>query len=70
MTFTGAKWHDRRKILTSTFHFNILQHFNVILEENSRKLADNLQQEVGNPKTDIASYIVPYTLHSICGKIF
>lgn len=66
--FAGAKWHQRRKILTPTFHFNILRHFNAILEENSRKLVEELAAEVGKDYTDVATYITQFTLHSICGK--
>ncbi|XP_073957075.1 uncharacterized protein [Choristoneura fumiferana] len=62
----GAKWLQRRKILTPTFHFNILRHFNVILEENSRKLVEELAAEVGKDYTDVATYITQFTLHSIC----
>lgn len=66
---SGAKWHQRRKVLTPTFHFNILRHFNVILEENSRKLVEQLSTEVGKDKTNVANYITEFTLHSICGKL-
>ncbi|XP_049879486.1 cytochrome P450 4C1-like isoform X3 [Pectinophora gossypiella] len=62
----GPKWQHRRKILTPTFHFNILRHFCSVLEENSRKLVEQLESEVGMPKTNVSSYIIDFTLNSIC----
>ncbi|XP_063357936.1 uncharacterized protein LOC134647515 [Cydia amplana] len=62
----GEKWQQRRKILTPTFHFNILRHFNTILEENSRKLVKQLATEVKKDKTDVSTFITEFTLHSIC----
>ncbi|XP_063395272.1 cytochrome P450 4C1-like [Cydia fagiglandana] len=62
----GEKWQQRRKILTPTFHFNILRHFNTILAENSRKLVKQLATEVDKDKTNVSTFITEFTLHSIC----
>lgn len=62
----GQKWHERRKILTPAFHFNILRHFTTILEENSQEFVKLLEHEVGKDKTDIIPIISGYTLNSIC----
>uniref|UniRef100_A0A1B0ASE1 Cytochrome P450 n=1 Tax=Glossina palpalis gambiensis TaxID=67801 RepID=A0A1B0ASE1_9MUSC len=37
------KWHLRRKLLTSAFHFNMLQTFNEIFKEESLKLLEKLK---------------------------
>ncbi|XP_013134894.1 PREDICTED: cytochrome P450 4C1-like [Papilio polytes] len=63
---TGAKWAFRRKLLTPAFYFNILKIYKIILEENSRKLVENLKCEVGQPKTDVEHYLQNFTLNSIC----
>ncbi|XP_050351919.1 cytochrome P450 4C1-like [Nymphalis io] len=62
----GAKWRQRRKILTPAFHFNILRHFNTILVENSEKLVESLRPETDKSGTDIYSFIASMTLNSIC----
>ncbi|XP_052739348.1 cytochrome P450 4C1-like [Bicyclus anynana] len=63
---SGKKWHQRRKILTPTFHFKILRHFNSVLIEKSAKLAENLQSEVNCAKTNIYPFISDFTINSIC----
>ncbi|XP_013176874.1 PREDICTED: cytochrome P450 4C1-like isoform X2 [Papilio xuthus] len=63
---TGAKWAFRRKLLTPAFYFNILKIYKIILEENSRKLVENLQCEIGKSKTDVEHYLQNFTLNSIC----
>uniref|UniRef100_UPI002146ABCD cytochrome P450 4C1-like n=1 Tax=Vanessa atalanta TaxID=42275 RepID=UPI002146ABCD len=62
----GAKWHQRRKILTTAFHFNILQHFSTILVENSEKLVESLRSETDKSGTDIYPFITSMALNSIC----
>ncbi|KAJ2947944.1 hypothetical protein O0L34_g9736 [Tuta absoluta] len=62
----GLKWQHRRKILTPTFHFNILRHFNEVIEDNTRKLVETLHDEVGQPKTNVCTFITDFTLNSIC----
>ncbi|XP_046962288.1 cytochrome P450 4C1-like isoform X1 [Vanessa cardui] len=62
----GAKWHQRRKILTPAFHFNILRHFSTILVENSERLVESLRSETDKSGTEIYSFIAGMTLNSIC----
>ncbi|CAH2989300.1 unnamed protein product [Chilo suppressalis] len=61
----GAKWQQRRKILTPTFHFNILQRFCVIIEENSRRMVEMLNNSAGE-KVDVVPLMSEFTLNSIC----
>lgn len=40
----GRKWHSRRKIITPTFHFKILEQFVEIFDQQSNILVDQLRQ--------------------------
>ncbi|KAI5651315.1 cytochrome p450 domain-containing protein [Phthorimaea operculella] len=62
---SGSKWTHRRKILTPTFHFNILKRFVSVMEENSRGLVASLTKTKGEP-VDIVPVISTYTLNGIC----
>ncbi|KAH8321574.1 hypothetical protein KR074_009617 [Drosophila pseudoananassae] len=44
LTSTGSKWHKRRKMITPAFHFNILQDFHEVMNENSSKFIDQLKK--------------------------
>ncbi|KAL4712698.1 hypothetical protein ACJJTC_007995 [Scirpophaga incertulas] len=61
----GTKWHERRKILTPAFHFNILQRFFIVIEENSRRMVDCLLKST-EIEIDIIPLISEFTLNSIC----
>ncbi|CAH2102414.1 unnamed protein product [Euphydryas editha] len=63
---SGAKWHQRRKILTPAFHFNILRHFSSMLAENCERLVESLRSETDKSKTKIYPFIANMTLNSIC----
>ncbi|KAH8411531.1 hypothetical protein KR215_006200 [Drosophila sulfurigaster] len=41
---TGRKWYSRRKIITPTFHFKILEQFVDIFDQQSSILVEQLQQ--------------------------
>ncbi|XP_050351593.1 cytochrome P450 4C1-like [Nymphalis io] len=61
----GSKWQHRRKILTSAFHFNVLQKYYPALEDNSQRLIKSLQNTNGK-SIDIIPISSEYTLNTIC----
>ncbi|KAI4477353.1 hypothetical protein M0804_012739 [Polistes exclamans] len=68
LTSSGQKWHTRRKMLTPAFHFNILNHYFHILNDESQCLVESLKNE-GNGKSvvkDLQTFISKYTLNAIC----
>ncbi|KAI7815058.1 cytochrome p450 [Rhyzopertha dominica] len=67
LTSDGGKWHTRRKILTPTFHFAILQQFTNIFVQQSQILTQELEAASKNKHfIDVVPIIVTYTLNSIC----
>ncbi|XP_016998057.3 probable cytochrome P450 4p3 [Drosophila takahashii] len=65
LTSTGRKWHARRKMLTPTFHFNILNQFQEVFKTESLKF---LQQFKGRDEEIISlNDVIPrFTLNSVC----
>ncbi|ALC42043.1 Cyp4p1 [Drosophila busckii] len=65
LTSTDKKWHSRRKMITPTFHFNILSQFEEIFKAESIKF---VQQFAKDTEIDISlSELIPrFTLNSIC----
>ncbi|XP_026320324.1 cytochrome P450 4c3-like [Hyposmocoma kahamanoa] len=61
----GEKWLQRRKILTPTFHFNILRQFCLIFEENNLRLGRSLKL-TDQKAVNIMQILSDYTLHTIC----
>ncbi|XP_029341236.1 cytochrome P450 4C1-like [Acyrthosiphon pisum] len=48
VTSSGSKWHTRRKLLTPTFHQNILEEFLPLIEKQIKTLVKVLRKEVNN----------------------
>lgn len=68
LTSDGEKWQIRRKILTPAFHFNILQDFIQVFNEETESLVDRLKPECDKPFTNINSYITQFTLKTLAGR--
>ncbi|XP_071581886.1 cytochrome P450 4C1-like, partial [Temnothorax nylanderi] len=66
LTSGGAKWHLRRKILTPTFHFNILQQFVEILIEEGDSMTKSLKNTEGTVVQDLVPFFSEHTLNAIC----
>lgn len=62
----GKKWHSRRKIITPTFHFKILEQFLEVFDSQSTVLLDCLAEKAdGKSVVDVYQYISLYTLDII-----
>ncbi|CAH0550618.1 unnamed protein product [Brassicogethes aeneus] len=66
LTSTGAKWKERRKIITPTFHFQILEQFVDVFENQGKILIKKLEKEVGKDSVNIFPYVTLCTLDIIC----
>ena len=68
----GASWKARRRLLTPAFHFQILNTFFDVFNEQSWHLVDQLSQQArrqpGQP-LDIAPVVTNAALRIICGQL-
>ncbi|XP_055596068.1 cytochrome P450 4C1-like [Uranotaenia lowii] len=63
---TGEKWFQRRKIITPTFHFKVLDGFLEVFNKEADVLVSKLRDRVGKEEFDVYNYITLYALDSIC----
>lgn len=66
LTSSGRKWFQRRKTITPTFHFKILEGFVDVFNRNADTLIEKLRENEGGDDFDIYSYVSLYALDSIC----
>ncbi|KAF6213421.1 hypothetical protein GE061_011140 [Apolygus lucorum] len=65
LTSKGKKWHMRRKMLTPTFHFKILEDKSLTMYGNAKRFVSKLLEENGRP-FDPQDRISRCTLDVIC----
>ncbi|CAG7725592.1 unnamed protein product [Allacma fusca] len=68
LTSQGSKWFHRRKMLTPSFHFKILEEFMSVYNEQSKVMVDILKRDSdgGKKAVEISQYITLCTLDIIC----
>lgn len=66
----GERWFQHRKLITPTFHFNILDGFCEVFAENGAVLVERLQRHAntGQP-VNIYPYVTKAALDVICGTM-
>uniref|UniRef100_A0A1S4GY21 Uncharacterized protein n=2 Tax=Anopheles gambiae TaxID=7165 RepID=A0A1S4GY21_ANOGA len=62
----GEKWFQRRKIITPSFHFKILDQFMDVFNQEADTLVSKLERHVDQQEFDIYDHITLYALDSIC----
>ncbi|KAI7815338.1 cytochrome p450 [Rhyzopertha dominica] len=66
LTGTGLKWHSHRKLITPTFHFKILEHFQEVFDEKGHMLAEQLSPKANGEVFDVYPFITHCALDVIC----
>lgn len=65
----GKKWHSRRKIITPTFHFKILEQFVEIFDQQSTVMVNKLYKKAdGKTEIDIFPVVCLCALDIITGE--
>lgn len=68
MDILGAKWHARRKLITPTFHFKMLENFHEIFVAKATILVNKLKTNCDSGKSfNIYPFITRAALDIICG---
>lgn len=62
----GEKWYHRRKMLTPTFHFKILEDFLQVFNEQSAVMVDRLHSKIDRGRFVISPYVTLCALDIIC----
>lgn len=65
LTSTDTKWHNRRKLLTPSFHFSILERFLDTFKSYSQKFVKDLRYFAGQ-EVVLLEHIPKATLNIIC----
>ncbi|KAM4837278.1 cytochrome P450 4V2 [Thomomys bottae] len=66
LTSTGSKWRSRRKMLTPTFHFTILEDFFDVMNEHANILVKKLEKHVDQEAFNCFFSITLCALDIIC----
>lgn len=67
LTAAGEKWHQRRRLITPTFHFNILQDFLEVMNEQSERMLACIDAKVkSGQNVDLGKAVTLNALDIIC----
>ena len=66
--FAGSKWRTRRKLITPSFHFKILEDFVEVFNSQSKILMKNLESSPDKENFDVCPLITLFTLDVIIGQ--
>lgn len=64
---TGARWRRQRKLITPTFHFQILEQFLEVFDKQSDVFVEKLEKEIDGGPFDIMPYVTLCALDIMCG---
>lgn len=66
---TNQKWFSRRRVITPTFHFKILEQFFDVFVKHNRILLEKLGERASGKVFDIFPLMTSSVMNALCGKI-
>ncbi|XP_065301003.1 cytochrome P450 4C1-like isoform X1 [Dermacentor albipictus] len=69
LTSAGTKWKTRRRLLTPSFHFRILESFVQPMNARARNTVEKLRQRCGEPWINIVPLVAECTLNILLETI-
>lgn len=66
----GKKWHDRRKIITPAFHFQMLEKFVETFDRLGNDFIEKLNDHDADRAIELYPIIGLFALDVVCGKWF
>ncbi|CAN8020297.1 unnamed protein product [Ixodes persulcatus] len=69
LTSSGAKWKQRRRMLTPAFHFRILEDFVAPMNEHARNLVKRISHFSESDETDVVPLLAACTLENLLETI-
>jgi cytochrome P450 family 4 len=65
---TGKKWFNKRKTITPTFHFKILEQFTEVFERQGNVLIQKLMKNADGKEFNIYNFVTLFALDVVSGK--
>lgn len=65
---TNKKWFARRRVITPTFHFKILEQFFEVFKKHNKMLLKKLEQKADGQAYNIFPTITASVMDALCGK--
>ena len=70
LTSSGEKWLQRRRLITPSFHFDILKDFLIVINEHAETFVKMLKKVNKSEKIVLKPFISACSLDIICGEKF
>lgn len=65
---TNQKWFGRRRVITPTFHFKILEQFFEVFIKHNQKLMTQISEKANGQLFDIFPMVTASVMNALCGK--
>lgn len=66
---TNQKWFSRRRAITPTFHFKILEQFFEVFIKHNQVLIKKIEKKADEQIFDIFPLVTASVMNALCGKI-